>query len=187
MTNVKPIRDIENPIHRRFVASALLRLKDRLKSDILAGAEAETQSLRLASWNLMHFGNGGAYTREAESMMYIAEIIDHFDLVAIQEVNENLAALETLFRDHLGSGWDYIVTDTTEGSKGNGERLAFAFRKSKVWFRREAGEIVLPTGQKIVEPGRANDAGDAAVGRDDDDADGVQFARTPFSVAFQSG
>lgn len=187
MTNVKPIRDIENPIHRRFVASALLRLKERLKSDILAGAEAETQSLRLASWNLMHFGNGGAYTREAESMMYIAEIIDHFDLVAIQEVNENLAALETLFRDHLGSGWDYIVTDTTEGSKGNSERLAFAFRKSKVWFRREAGEIVLPTGQKIVEPGRASDAGDAAAGRDDDDADGVQFARTPFSVAFQSG
>lgn len=176
MTNVKPIQDIEPAIHRCFVAEALLRLKARLKAEVIDDAEAETQSLRLATWNLMHFGNGGAYTRETESMMYIAEIIDHFDLVAIQEVNDNLEALDRLMRDHLGGAWDYIVTDTTEGGPGNSERLAFAYRKSKVWFRREAGEIVLPKGQKIVMPGSSGTA-----------TEGVQFARTPFSVAFQSG
>lgn len=176
MTNVKPIQDIEPAIHRRFVAEALLRLKARLKAEVIDDAGAETQSLRLATWNLMHFGNGGAYTRETESMMYIAEIIDHFDLVAIQEVNDNLEALDRLMRDHLGGAWDYIVTDTTEGGPGNSERLAFAYRKSKVWFRREAGEIVLPKGQKIVMPGSSGTA-----------TEGVQFARTPFSVAFQSG
>jgi len=176
MTNVKPIQNIEPVSHRRFVAEALLRLKSELKSQILDGAEAETQSFRLASWNLMHFGNGGAYARNVESMMYIAEIIDHFDLVAVQEVNDDLAALETLMRDHLGVGWDYIVTDTTEGDRGNSERLAFVFRKSKVIFRREAGEIVLPIGQRIVERGEDAPADQS-----------VQFARTPFSVAFQSG
>ena len=176
MTNVKPIQDIEPAVHRRFVAGALLRLKARLKSEIIEGAEAETQSLRFATWNLMHFGNGGAYTRETESMMYIAEIIDHFDLVAIQEVNDNLDALDALMRDHLGGAWDYIVTDTTEGGPGNSERLAFAYRKSKVWFRREAGEIVLPKGQEIAIPGSS-----------ETQKDHVQFARTPFAVAFQSG
>jgi exonuclease III len=151
----------------------LLALKDRLQADI--SAVSDERSLRLATWNLMHFGSGGGYDRSPESMLYIAEIMDHFDLVAVQEVNDKLDKFDLLFRDHLGDGWDYIVTDTTEGAKGNGERLAFAYRKAKVAFAKEAGEIVLPAGQKIAKPG-ADGAGDS-----------VQFARTPFSVAFQAG
>jgi len=172
MTYISSIKSIGTEAHRRFVAERLLALKGRLQQDV--HHISDERSLRLATWNIMHFGDGGAYARTTESMLYIAEIIDHFDLVAIQEVNENLDALNDLMRRNLGGDWDYIVTDTVAGSKGNSERLAFAYRRSKVWFRKEAGEIVLPTGQEIADPGT------------DQVGAKVQFARTPFSVSFQS-
>lgn len=163
--------------HQKFVAGRIKALKEALRTEI--HGTTSDRSLRLATWNLMHFGNSGGYQRTAESMLYIAEIIDHFDLVAVQEVNRNLTALENLLENHLGNGWDYLVTDTTgahEGNDaGNSERLAFLYRKSKVQFLKETGEIVLPEGQEIAAP----------------DATGatrkLQFARTPFSVAFRAG
>lgn len=173
MSMIYHIRKIEPASHRKFVAERLIALKAHLRAEITE--KTDENCLRLASWNLMHFGDGGGYDRTTESMLYIAEIIDHFDLVAIQEVNENLDKFDELMDDYLGRDWGYIVTDTTEGARGNHERLAFAFRKSKVWFRNEAGEIVLPKGQKIAE--RGSDA----------TGEQVQFARTPFCVAFQSG
>lgn len=168
----------DNPVHREFVAERLLGLKNALKAEIHAGTDE--QSLRLATWNIMHFGNSGGYDRTPESMLYIAEIIDHFDLVAVQEVNRNLAKLEDLLENYLGNDWDYLVTDTAGGNggikdAGNDERLAFLFRKSKVHFRKEVGEIVLPEGQEIAAPDAENP------GRH------VQFARTPFTVAFRAG
>jgi len=146
----------ENPVHRKFVAERLVGLKAALRTEIHAGTSK--RSLRLATWNIMHFGDGGGYARTKESMLYIAEIIDHFDLVAVQEVNRDLAALETLVEDHLGDAWDFLVTDTSGGragqtDAGHNERLAFLYRKAKVQFAKEAGEIVLPLGQEISAPG----------------------------------
>ncbi|MBO9624524.1 MAG: endonuclease/exonuclease/phosphatase family protein [Sphingomonas sp.] len=180
MTLINSLRwQFENPVHRKFVAERLADLKAALREQIHAGTDE--RSLRLATWNLMHFGDGGGYDRTPESMLYIAEIIDHFDLVAVQEVNRDLSKLEELIDKHLGSGWDYIVTDTTGGGAddrgpGNNERLAFLYRKSKVQFCKEAGEIVLPQGQEIAAPGQAPGT-----------TTKVQFARTPFSVAFRAG
>ncbi len=180
MTQINRVRWSLNkdPIHQKFVAERLLALKAALESEI-HGATSE-RSLRLATWNIMHFGDGGGYQRSEEAMLFIAEIIDHFDLVAVQEVNRNLAALESLVNNYLGKAWDYLVTDTAggHGSKtdaGNNERLAFLYRRGKVQFEKEVGEIVLPTGQEIAAPG-----GDGTVGAK------VQFARTPFSVAFKA-
>lgn len=179
MTMIHSLRwQFKDAGHRKFVAERLKELKGALRAQIHSGTSE--RSLRLATWNLMHFGDGGGYVRTPESMLYIAEIIDHFDLVAVQEVNRDLSALEQLIDDHLGNGWDYLVTDTTgggagESGPGNNERLAFLYRKSKVVFCKETGEIVLPEGQEIAAP----------------DADGttakVQFARTPFAVAFRAG
>lgn len=177
MTDITSLKRIEPPELRVHVAERLQALKAALRAEVHGGSNE--RSLRLATWNIMHFGSGGGYVRRPESMLYIAEIIDHFDLVAVQEVNRDLAAFERLVRNHLGSGWDYIVTDASGSNAGkdagNSERLAFLYRRSKVNFRREAGEIVLPEGQEIAAPG------DATIGRK------VQFARTPFSVAFQAG
>lgn len=83
----------------------------------------------------------------------------------------------------LSREWDYIVTDVTEGTGGNQERMAFVFNTEKVWFRKIAGEIVLPDGQLIVSTStKKNDDGTEAVTEKKQ-----QFARSPFLVAFQSG
>ena len=122
-------------------------------------------SILLASWNLRDFDDNkfGHGPRLDESYLYIAEIISAFDLIALQEVNRNLKPLEKLI-DRLGRrDWDYIVTDITEGSSGNQERMAYVYNKHKVSFGRMAGEVVLP-GTK-----------------------GRQLARTPFLASFQAG
>lgn len=173
----------DQPEHRKFIADKLIGLKNALESEVRN--TTDESSLRLATWNIMHFGNGGAYNRSEESMLYIAEIIDHFDLVAIQEVNRDLRKFHALMEDYLGSEWDYIVTDTTEGATGNNERLAFVFRKNKIRFTKEVGEIVLPKGQRIAGAEEQQEhANDTQAATDNDRH--VQFARTPFSVSFQA-
>ena len=127
----------------------------------------------------MHFGDGGGYWRQTDALLYISEIIDHFDLVALQEVNTDLTQLEDLTSNYLGAEWDYIVTDTTGGSLGNDERMAFVYRKGKVRFSRLAGEIVLPDGQTIV--------GQSGVTFEEPFTRNHQFARSPFVVGFQCG
>jgi endonuclease/exonuclease/phosphatase family metal-dependent hydrolase len=155
-------------------------------------------SLLLATWNIRDFDSNkfGFGPRLPESFYYIAEMISCFDLVAVQEVNRDLSALEEVMRI-LGREWDYIATDTTTGAGGNDERMAFVYNTEKVWFRKIAGEIVLPDGQLIVSRKKAKaarDEGAAApsVAEADKAKDAFvevkqQFARTPFLVAFQSG
>ena len=56
----------------------------------------------------------------------------------------NFKALEKV-RKILGrDNWDYVVTDVTEGSPGNRERLAFLYDKRKVRFAGVAGELLIP-------------------------------------------
>jgi endonuclease/exonuclease/phosphatase family metal-dependent hydrolase len=144
----------------------LLRLRKNLKKHIPARTIRST--LLLATWNLRDFDSNKFKhgPRLSESFYYIAEIISAFDLVALQEVNENITALNRVLRI-LGPNWDYIATDATEGSSGNKERMTFVFDRRKVRFKRIAGEIVLSEA-RLIEKQR-------------------QFARTPFIVSFQSG
>lgn len=152
-------------------------------------ARRSPTSLLLATWNIRDFDSNkfGYGPRLTESFYYLAEMAGCFDLIAVQEVNRDLAALERLVRI-LGRQWDYIVTDATEGAGGNGERMAFLFRSDKVWFRKIAGEVVLPDGQLVVSPKAVKPPKDkeATTSVDTEDAR-QQFARTPFLVAFQSG
>jgi endonuclease/exonuclease/phosphatase family metal-dependent hydrolase len=123
-------------------------------------------SLLMATWNIRELGADKKFgTRLDESLLYIAEIVSHFDLVAMQEVNENLSDLQDLVR-LLGGWWDYLVTDVTLGGSGNHERIAFIYDGRKVRFDHLAGELVLPDGKKkkVVQP-----------------------ARTPFMCAFKAG
>jgi endonuclease/exonuclease/phosphatase family metal-dependent hydrolase len=166
-------------------------------------------SLLLATWNIRDFDSNkfGYGPRRPETFFYIAEIISCFDLVAVQEVNRDLSALAEVMAI-LGREWDYIATDPTEGTGGNQERMAFVYNTEKVWFRKIAGEVVLPDGQLIVSRRKkksaaaaeaAEEAGAAAepiaVTAPDAAEQAIesgfeeikqQFARTPFVVAFQS-
>ena len=62
-----------------------------------------TDTLLLATWNLKEFEGGRNDKRIDESYWYIAEIVSHFDLIAIQEVGGHIGALNRL-RRRLGGG-----------------------------------------------------------------------------------
>ena len=147
-------------------------------------ARKSDDTLLLATWNIRDFDSNkfGWGPRLEESFYYLAEIISCFDLVALQEVTVDLRPLEKLMKI-LGREWDYIITDATEGRSGNSERLAFVYNTEKVFFRKVAGEIVLPKGQLILSEKMIEDAQGNAIATEA----GNQFARTPFLVAFQSG
>ena len=143
---------------RNRTIDRLLDLRDGLAKDV---STKDTQrSFHLASWNIRDFGacKFNPCPRRPESLLYIAEILSSFDLIAIQEVNENMTEFEKVMR-LLGPRWSYVVTDQS----GNQERLAFVFDTRKIVFRHVTGEIVLPQ------------------------REGLQFNRTPFLVAFQAG
>jgi endonuclease/exonuclease/phosphatase family metal-dependent hydrolase len=152
---------------RQRTVSRLLGLRQAFSSPNTPGAPPDRSmgTLLLATWNLREFDSATWGTRLPESYAYIAEVIDRFDLVAVQEVREDLAALEAL-RHRLGVHWQYLVSDVTEGRAGNRERLAFLFDTRKVKFLGIAGELVLP-------PQSATPA--------------QQIARTPLMAAFQVG
>lgn len=105
-------------------------------------------SVKIATWNLREFGAKKYKGRDFESLYYIAEIISHFDIVTLQEVRSNLVAFNSL-RRILGPDWEYIATDTTDGSAGNDERMVFLFNCRKVQFTHIAGELTLPENEKI--------------------------------------
>lgn len=169
-----------NTQQKKSVASNLISLRSQLSSDV--PQKDLDDHLLLCTWNIRDLGKNGSKhgKRNLEDLLYIAEIISAFDLVAVQEVND-LEDWETVMAV-LGDEWDYIATDVSEfADGGNGERMTFVFDTRKVWFRNVAGEIVLSRTNLISEN----------VEVPDEDKNWMkqkrQFARTPFLVSFQAG
>lgn len=140
---------------KKRIADGLLRLR-RALDEHLFGDDTErpdsTKVVRLATWNLREFSPKNKFgERLDDAYWFIAEILCHFDLIAIQEVRDNLGALEAVMC-RLGGHWQYIVTDVTEGIPGNRERMAFLYNTDKVSFRNIAGEVTLQKGRKILKP-----------------------------------
>ncbi len=179
-TGLRTLRRSDRIMSER-AAERLLKMRKRLQP---LRARKRDDALLLATWNIRDFDSNKFKwgPRLEESFYYLAEIISCFDLVALQEVNADLEPLQKLMRI-LGREWDYIVTDVTEGWGGNSERMAYLWNTEKVFFRKIAGEIVLPNGQLIVtEKMTETEDGETAMEKVEN-----QFARTPFLVAFQSG
>jgi hypothetical protein len=148
------------------VAEGLRRLRKTIGD---AGIPKRTVDgdVLIASWNIREFDSRKYGGRLDDAFYYIAEVLSHFDLIAIQEVREDLSALERM-QNLLGGWWKYLVTDVADSKNGgNGERMAFLFDSRKVIFGGLAGEIVLPP-EKV-------------------DTEVLQFARTPFVCGFKSG
>jgi endonuclease/exonuclease/phosphatase family metal-dependent hydrolase len=146
----------------------LLDLRKALKVEIPERKLSET--LLLATWNIRDFDKPAYGERLDEAFYYIAEIISHFDLVALQEIYKDLSGLERVMKI-LGSNWKCLFTDETAGWSGNDERLAFVYDTRKVKFGGLASELVLPPVKD--EEGNLRPA--------------IQFSRTPFMVGFSSG
>ena len=154
-----PIKTMRDKETQQRLVERLLRLRGQMDAQI--PPKTQTETMLVATWNIREFGGN----RTAESLHYIAEILSRFDLIAIQEVSADLKGLQKVL-SLMGPEWDYIVTGSTDGSAGGGERMAFVYDKSKITFKNIAGELVLPK-EKLVDGA-------------------MQFARTPFCVAFQA-
>jgi endonuclease/exonuclease/phosphatase family metal-dependent hydrolase len=93
-----------------------------------------------------------------------------FDLVAVQEVNDDLRGIEAI-HSHLPSRYDLLFSDAS----GNRERQAFLYDSRKVSRLREVGRVAIPPSQlpKIAVAG----ARTAFAG----------FDRGPYLASFESG
>ena len=170
MPYYKPLKHLSEDVRKRIVSN-LLELRKQLDEEL--PKKKILDSLILGTWNIRNFDDNrfGFGPRLEESFYYLAEIIARFDVIAVQEICEDLSCLDKLI-GILGGGYDYILTDITHRDLGgNDERLGFIYDKSKVNFRGIAGEIVLPPSMMVAGP-----KGTLS-----------QFARTPFGCSFESG
>lgn len=89
--------------------------------------------LLVASWNIARLG---ANERRDEDYKLLATMIGWFELVALQEVRDNLAGLRAV-QSHLPRYFRALFSDTA----GNNERMAFLYDSRKVSPLEEIGEI----------------------------------------------
>jgi endonuclease/exonuclease/phosphatase family metal-dependent hydrolase len=132
--------EAETPTGRRSI-ERLLKLREQLGKEIPQKSAEKT--LLLATWNIREFDSPAYGERSWEALYYIAEIIAHFDLVAVQEVRNDLTALNRLL-SILGNDWTALFSDVTEGKQGNNERMAFVYDRRKVQFGGLMGQLILP-------------------------------------------
>ncbi len=121
----------------------------------------------IATWNLTNFG---VQEREDKHLDLMAEIIRPFDVIAVQELAEDVSHFETLV-SRLGTDWRALYTDAA----GNNERLGYLYDSSRVQPQRLAAELAMTRTQRQT----INFAGSSNVFE--------EFNRTPFIVEFRSG
>jgi len=157
--------------------AALERLEDALDEGIPRKRAGE--NLLIATWNIKALARvtkrwtsteSDSPKRNLQDLCCIATVISHFDVVALVEIKRELEALRFLMAI-LGSKWGFIVSDVTEGTGGNSERLGFIFNLDRVRPSGMAGELVIPDDELKLSD---------AVLRE-------QFDRTPYKVSFASG
>lgn len=91
--------------------------------------------LLLASWNI---ANLGVQKRTAGARKVIAHILKRFDLVAVQEINDNYRQFTEIV-EQMGPDYEFVMSDTA----GNDERLTFVYNTNKVAPGNLFGEIAL--------------------------------------------
>lgn len=120
----------------------------------LFALSANAAPLRFASWNIEHLG----WSDDTRNYVALAEVVRHFDFMAIQEVMD-AAALERLrvaLIKRTGQRWESLVSHEI-GRGGYKEAYAFLWRDAVISY-----------------------AGDALVYLDQRDV----FAREPYSARF---
>jgi hypothetical protein len=134
------------------------------------------RNLLVATWNLRAFGGlqrrwdetGETPKRNLRGLAIIAEVVRRFDIVALQEVGRETSALRALLSEFLGPHWGLLMSDVSEGKKGNSERLAYVYDRRRATPSGLAGEIVIPPPEGGGDPPE-------------------QFDRTPYVVGFRAG
>lgn len=131
--------------------------------------EKQNGKLLLASWNIANLGDLDQQ-RSDDDIAILAEIVSWFDLVALQEVKENLNDFNRV-KSALPSSYEAVLSDQS----GNDERMVYLYDTTRVQRLELAGEIAIPPAAHryiklhgITQKFRG-------------------FDRNPFVVAFQAG
>ncbi|MHC4550173.1 MAG: exonuclease/endonuclease/phosphatase family protein [Planctomycetota bacterium] len=98
-------------------------------------------SVVLASFNIRKLGS--ATGRNADTWQFLADVCRHFDLLAVQEIMDDLSGLRRL-KGLIGPEFGMIVSDKTgvfPGEPGVGERLGFVYNRSRVHRTEIATDI----------------------------------------------
>ncbi len=121
--------------------------------------------LLLATWNIANLG-ATEQLREPECFELLAEVIGYFDLVAVQEVRDNVTAARRLLAE-LPDSWRLIFSE----AGGNDERFGFFWDSEAV----ELGQLV---GKMAIEARQLERAGGQGF---------TGFSRTPYLATFHKG
>lgn len=116
------------------------------------------ENIVVATWNIQQFSN--RHTDRA--ILYIADICERFDIVALQEVKTDLQGLARL-QKLLPGNYKVLVTDPT----GNNERFAFLYDK-----------------RTVISTGMACEIGFTVEGATHS---GFQLHRMPYCASFRAG
>ena len=122
--------------------------------------------LLVARWNIARLG---ANKRRDEDYKLLATMIGWFELVALQEVRDNLAGLRAV-QANLPKHFRALFSDTA----GNNDRMAFLYDSRKVSPLEEIGEIGFSPRELAAV--QAAEVGNAF----------VSFDRTPHLAAFEA-
>lgn len=117
---------------------AALRNYPRQKPDRKIPKKSSDRLL-VATWNI---ANLGVQDRLDSDYALMAEMIGWFDLVAVQEVNDDLRGIEAI-HSKLPARYDLLFSDAS----GNQERQAFLFDTRKVRRLKEVGRLSIPPSQ----------------------------------------
>ena len=98
-------------------------------------ATGQPGRLLVATWNI---ANLGVHKRRTDDLKVIAAILSWFEVVAIQEIADNLDDFLGLIA-HLPDHFDWIFNDRA----GNDERSAFIFDTRRVRLSPKIGEVVI--------------------------------------------
>jgi endonuclease/exonuclease/phosphatase family metal-dependent hydrolase len=123
--------------------------------------------LLIATWNI---ANLGVQERREKDYRLLAEIVGWFDLIAIQEVADELIGLRSIY-SLLPATYRMLVSDPS----GNRERQAFLYDSAKVRPLEKVGRLSVPPSE--LRHIKLPDVVHAFQG----------FDRGPYMAAFQAG
>jgi len=96
-------------------------------------AAALHSQVKLLSWNIENLGS----SKSDSTIVFIANILKNYDVVALQEVVAGDGGAQTVAKlaDELnrkGAKWEYVISDPTSSSAYKTERYAFLWKTVKV-------------------------------------------------------
>jgi len=126
---------MSNSTNSIITAGERLNLMELMDTDpFKIPSRSVDENLIIATWNIQHFSE----KKSSRSLQYIADIIERFDIIAIQELKSDLRGFKRLM-NLLPGHYNFLVSDVS----GNTERFAFIFDERTVECTGLVAELTL--------------------------------------------